>query len=640
MGEIAWQTEIGVIQRLPMSYRLPSCLFRSPGHNSPTQRQRRIHTGPTPSVTSRTVVPLSASTWLGAREQFALVAAATPVPSQGPGFIATAYSGVSGMALFLDANGGVFQSPLTGGALTRVASLPGAIVDAGGDILVVDSTGNTINRIDAAGNQSTLATFSAQQGRVTGLAIDGLANIFYTTTNPAGAFEFHAIQNFEPLLTAAVGSTSAPGDYSVTNAGNQPLSFSGIAVPAPFAFTPADAPNGTAACSTTTPVVAGTDCQVPVVFTPVAAGPANALATLTDNSLNNALSTQTFSVQGTGTGVTPTSLALTGPTTGVAGQTGTYTVIESGAGGATATGDSNIVGVSIVGPSSMVNISVTLANGVGTFTVPLTAHAPEGNTDYTITATDGVNSNLTAQLSLVVTQPLATRLALAVNPAAPTTADPVSVVVTLGGDQALQPATGAISYTLDGVAGAISIQVGVQNSPGAYIVAVPLGRLAAGPHSFVATYSGDANYLPALRGCRLASPHWLRRLLRWRSPSPETWLVASGTAVTLTGTVTVNGDFVSPGLVTFCDATAAGCENSALLGTAQLKTAGTATLKFIPGIGSHSYKAVFTGTNGEAGSTSTAQPLMVTGLYPTATTIQATGSQGPLHVDRDGGRDG
>jgi hypothetical protein len=71
-----------------------------------------------------------------------------------------------------------------------------------------------------------------------------------------------------------------------------------------------------------------------------------------------------------------------------------------------------------------------------------------------------------------------------------------------------------------------------------------------------------------------------------------------------------------------------------------LKTAGTATLKFIPGIGSHSYKAVFTGTNGEAGSTSTAQPLMVTGLYPTATTIQATGSQGPLHVDRDGGRDG
>ncbi len=41
-------------------------------------------------------------------------------------FIATASSGVSGMALFLDANGGVFQAPLSGGALTQLGNIPGA----------------------------------------------------------------------------------------------------------------------------------------------------------------------------------------------------------------------------------------------------------------------------------------------------------------------------------------------------------------------------------------------------------------------------------------------------------------------------------------------------------------------------------
>jgi hypothetical protein len=47
-------------------------------------------------------------------------------PSQGPSFVATASSGVSGMAMFLDANGGIYQSPLTGGSLTKIAVVPGA----------------------------------------------------------------------------------------------------------------------------------------------------------------------------------------------------------------------------------------------------------------------------------------------------------------------------------------------------------------------------------------------------------------------------------------------------------------------------------------------------------------------------------
>ncbi len=104
--------------------------------------------------------------------------------------------------------------------------------------------------------------------------------------------------------------------------------------------------------------------------------------------------------------------------------------------------------------------------------------------------------------------------------------------------------------------------------------------------------------------------------------------VASGTAVTLTATVTMNGAPVTPGVVTFCDATAAICENSAILSTAQLTTAGTATLIFIPGIGSHSYKAVFVGTTAAAAATSSTQSVTVTGTYPTTTALTATGNPG------------
>jgi hypothetical protein len=101
--------------------------------------------------------------------------------------------------------------------------------------------------------------------------------------------------------------------------------------------------------------------------------------------------------------------------------------------------------------------------------------------------------------------------------------------------------------------------------------------------------------------------------------------VASPTAVTLTASVLAGGAPVANGSVTFCDASAPRCEDSAIVGKAQL-TAGTAKLKYIPGIGTHKYTAVFTGTAAATASTSSVQTLTVTGLYPTTTAIAATGN--------------
>jgi hypothetical protein len=103
--------------------------------------------------------------------------------------------------------------------------------------------------------------------------------------------------------------------------------------------------------------------------------------------------------------------------------------------------------------------------------------------------------------------------------------------------------------------------------------------------------------------------------------------VSSGTIVTFTATVS-NGAPVTLGTVTFCDATATLCVDSAVIATAQLTSAGTAIIKLIPGIGSHSYQAQFTPAGANAASTSSAQSLTVTGFYTTATAISSTGSAG------------
>lgn len=105
--------------------------------------------------------------------------------------------------------------------------------------------------------------------------------------------------------------------------------------------------------------------------------------------------------------------------------------------------------------------------------------------------------------------------------------------------------------------------------------------------------------------------------------------VAPGTVVTLTATETAGSTPVTPGTVNFCDATAAYCTDIHIVGSAQLTSGGTATFNFRPGVGSHSYRAVFVGTRTYSGSSSNAVALTVpapaTG-QTTTTTIASSGS--------------
>lgn len=99
--------------------------------------------------------------------------------------------------------------------------------------------------------------------------------------------------------------------------------------------------------------------------------------------------------------------------------------------------------------------------------------------------------------------------------------------------------------------------------------------------------------------------------------------VAGRVLVTLTASVSASGNPVSPGLVLFCNAEAAYCEDLNILGQAQLTASGSASLNLILPIGPHQIRAEFKGTSSNAPSSSSTESVTVSGKYPTITTFTA-----------------
>ena len=109
--------------------------------------------------------------------------------------------------------------------------------------------------------------------------------------------------------------------------------------------------------------------------------------------------------------------------------------------------------------------------------------------------------------------------------------------------------------------------------------------------------------------------------------------VTAGTSVTLTATVvtTVGGAMVAPGMVLFCDANATFCEDSGILGGAQLGAAGTASVKVTLGAGTYNVFARFAGTLGAGASDSAPTLLTISpnATYASTTTIAPPGGTSP-----------
>ncbi len=134
----------------------------------------------------------------------------------------------------------------------------------------------------------------------------------------------------------------------------------------------------------------------------------------------------------------------------------------------------------------------------------------------------------------------------------------------------------------------------------------------------------------------LALPFALLSLMSAQTPTTTTLAispynsVAPDTVVTLTATVT-NPGAVTSGTVNFCNVNSTDCSpGSGLYGTAQLTSAGTATIKHVFGYGVNNIKAVFLRTTANASSTSLTESVSVAAsqIYTSSTTLGATGSAG------------
>ena len=273
--------------------------------------------------------------------------------------------------------------------------------------------------------------------------------------------------------------------------------------------------------------------------------------------------------------------------------------------------------------------TATLSSGAASFT---TTNLATGSDSITAVYVGDLNfsGSTSAAVSQTVNQASSfTTLKSSQNPS--TFGQSVTFTANISG-QFSGVATGTVTFNNGSTSlGTASVS---NNSASMTITTLPVGT-----NSITAVYSGDSNFTGStsntvsqvVNGSTGAQPATSTALAVTSDGSPVA-SVTSGTVVTLTATVMTESAVVATGQVNFCDATATYCEDIHLLGAAQLTSNGTAAIKLRPGIGSHSYKAVFVGTTNDDASTSSASPLTVTngsGVgYPTTTTIAQSGAAG------------
>jgi uncharacterized repeat protein (TIGR03803 family) len=174
-----------------------------------------------------------------------------------------------------------------------------------------------------------------------------------------------------------LGTVSAAQTVTVSNVGNQPLTFSSITISGSFGFgnPPAQPPSPT--CSVSTPLAPGSNCVVYITFGPAVTGPLSGLLSFTDNALG---SPQNLDLSGTGIALTSFTLSMApgSPSTQTvtAGQSATYKLSVAPTGGFNQTISFTCTGAPDVGTCTILPSSVTLdGKNAAALTVTLTTTA-------------------------------------------------------------------------------------------------------------------------------------------------------------------------------------------------------------------------------------------------------------------------
>ena len=297
--------------------------------------------------------------------------------------------------------------------------------------------------------------------------------------------------------------------------------------------------------------------------------------------------------------------------------------------------------------ASLIPASLT-GTASSTLTVSTTASTSDPSVFVVVTGTSGALTQ-TIYIPLTVFLPDLVETAVSAPPASVNAGDVFSVTDTaqnIGQASAGRSVTRyylsdassktSTSYLLSGTRAVPSLASGATSS-GTVSVTVPTGvwpntpyyLLACADDTGVVGEAGSSNCFASTATTVFTQPQAATTTtLTVSSGGQAVTSVASGGIVTLTATVVSGSASVKTGQVNFCDASASTCKGIHLLGTAQLTNTGTATLSFVPGIGSHSYTAVFLGTVSTQSSSSSISALSVTGKFQTSTDIAQSGVQG------------
>jgi sugar lactone lactonase YvrE len=394
--------------------------------------------------------------------------------------------------VYVAGNNQVVEYPVGGGSPIPMGSgyaNPSSVaLDASGAAYVADPGNSRIVRVSAGGiSQANMAVTGLISPR--SVTVDAAGSLYITDTS--SVYEVNRTQAV-PLAfaTTNVGSTSAPQTVTVSNAGNQLLTMSNLAITANFV----QVPSGGTDCASSAQLSSGGQCLVATEFAPTTSGSLTGTLTLSDSALNTA-STQAVQLAGGGA---------------QAAQTITFAAIppQTYGGGAVplnATASSSLpVSFSVTSGPATVSGNLLIVTGVGSVTVQA---SQAGNAGY---------APATPVAQTFVVNPAATTITWG----APT---PITYGTALGAPQ------------LNATA----------NVPGSFVYSPPAGAvLGAGSQtlsvSFTPTDSADYN---SSSGSVTLQVNPAATTVTWAQPAPITYGTALG-ATQLNATANVPGSFL------------------------------------------------------------------------------------------------
>ncbi|MGD0630867.1 MAG: Ig-like domain-containing protein [Terracidiphilus sp.] len=398
-------------------------------------------------------------------------------------------------------NNRVVEVPGGGGAATAIYPTvngeglnqpTGVAVDGAGDLFIADMVNGRVVEVPAGSGAPTAidpTVNGASLSKPWDITFDGAGDLFIADFNNSRIVEIQRSQpaplNF-PTATDVGSTDTTDGTQTVEiqNIGNLALTLTALSYPADFSEASGDA----SACTGSTSLTAGQECDVPVEFTPKNAGPLSESVMLTDNALNAAppeYAQQSISLTGTGFKLDSIVIAPSSSFATFVGGSQQFTATGSYSGGST----QNLT--SLVSWNSNNTTAVTM----GTFGLA-TAQAAGA---ATITASlDGVTSNAVtftvdsaAQASIAVSSgsgQSAYETAAFANPLAAVVKDtsgdplqgvPVTFTAPSGGAGALFSNGAATIVATTDSTGAATVTPTANATAGSYSVTATVGSLSA-----------------------------------------------------------------------------------------------------------------------------------------------------------------